>query len=196
MKNRENMKNIAVYCGAASGNEEIFTTGAQKLGRWIVENNYGLTYGGGRFGLMGVVANSVLDNHGFVHGIITQELADRELSHNTLSKLDIVPDMSQRKQAMLNDSVANIALPGGPGTLEEISEAFSWTIVGDSTNPCIFYNLNHYYDDLAKFFDSMTEHGFMEERTRQTLLFSDSLTEIGKFIDSYTPPTLRNYEEK
>jgi len=189
------MKNIAVYCGAATGNEEIYTTGAEKLGRWIVENNYGLTYGGGRFGLMGIVADSVLNANGFVHGIITQELADRELSHHTLSKLDIVPNMSQRKQDMLHDSVANIALPGGPGTLEEISEAFSWTIVGDSTNPCIFYNLDHYYDDLEKFFNNMVKHGFMEKKTRETLLFSDSLTEIGKFIDSYTPPALRNYDK-
>ncbi|KRO00616.1 TIGR00730 family Rossman fold protein [Companilactobacillus kimchiensis] len=190
------MKNIAVYCGASTGNEEIYTTGAKKLGQWIVKNNYGLTYGGGRYGLMGVVADSVLNNHGFVHGIITTELASRELSHNQLSKLDIVSDMSQRKQAMLNDSVANIALPGGPGTLEEISEAFSWTIIGDSTSPCVFYNINHYYDDLESFFNSMTDRGFMEERTRKTLLFSDSLTEIGQFINTYTPPTLRDYNTK
>lgn len=189
------MKNIAVYCGASTGNQPIYTTGAKKLGQWIVENNYGLTYGGGRYGLMGVVANSVLENGGFVHGIITKELAERELSHTTLSKLDIVENMSQRKQDMLEDSVANIALPGGPGTLEEISEAFSWTIVGDSTNPCIFYNVDHYYDELASFFDSMTDRGFMEPKTRKTLLFSDSLSEIGQFIDSYTPPALRNYDK-
>lgn len=187
------MKNIAVYCGAATGNQEIYTIGAKKLGQWIVNNNYGLTYGGGRYGLMGVVANSVLESHGYVHGIITKELVNRELSHQKLSKLDIVDSMSQRKQDMLKDSVANIALPGGPGTLEEISEAFSWTVIGDSSNPCIFYNINHYYDRLADFFDSMTEQGFMEKKTRQTLLFSDSLTAIGNFIDSYTPPTLRNY---
>lgn len=189
------MKNIAVYCGASTGNDEIYKIGAQKLGHWIVSNNYGLTYGGGRFGLMGAVANSVLAEDGFVHGIITKELADRELSHNQLTKLDIVSDMSQRKQAMLDDSVANIALPGGPGTLEEISEAFSWTIIGDSTNPCIFYNINHYYDELESFFDSMTKQGFMESKTRKTLLFSDSLTEIGQFIQSYTPPTMRNYNK-
>lgn len=189
------MKNIAVYCGASTGNDEIYTLGAQKLDQWIVRNNYGLTYGGGRYGLMGVVANSVLSANGFVHRIITQELAGRELSHAKLSKLDIVSDMSARKQAMLTDSVANIALPGGPGTLEEISEAFSWTIIGDSKNPCVFYNINHYYDDLESFFDAMTKHGFMEKETRKTLLFSDSLTEIGQFIKSYTPPKLRNYNK-
>jgi len=187
------MKNIAVYCGASTGNDEIYSLGAKKLGQWIAENNYGLTYGGGRFGLMGIVADSVLDNYGYVHGIITKELADRDLEHKSLSKLDIVSNMSQRKQDMLNDSVANIALPGGPGTLEEMSEAFSWTIIGDSTNPCIFYNVDHYYDELASFFDAMTAKGFMEETTRKTLLFSDSLPEIGEFIRSYTPPALRKY---
>lgn len=190
------MKNIAVYCGASTGNDDIYTQGAKKLGQWLVKNNYGLTYGGGRFGLMGVIADSVLDNGGSVHGIITQELFDRKLSHPNLTKLDILADMSLRKQAMLQDSVANIALPGGPGTLEEISEAFSWTIIGDSTNPCIFYNIDHYYDELASFFDTMVKKGFMAQNTRNTLLFSDSLPEIGAFINSYTPPALRKYTAK
>ncbi|WP_201307679.1 TIGR00730 family Rossman fold protein [Companilactobacillus farciminis] len=188
------MKNIAVYCGAATGNDEVYKLGAKKLGQWIVQNNYGLTYGGGKFGLMGVIANSVLENGGFVHGIITQELFDRKLAFEEISKLDIVSDISVRKQAMLKDSVVNIALPGGPGTLEEIAEAFSWTILGDSKSPCIFYNINHYYDQLEAFFDSMAEKGFMEPTTRKTLLFSDSLTEIKDFIDSYNPPALRKYK--
>lgn len=190
------MKNIAVYCGAATGNEEVYQTGTKELGQWLVQNNYGLTYGGGRFGLMGVIADSVIDNGGFVHGIITQELADRKLSHQNLSKLDIVPTMSIRKKAMLDDSVASIALPGGPGTLEEISEAFSWTILGDNTNPCIFYNINHYYDDLEKFYDGMTERGFMATNARKTLLFSDSLAEISDFIKNYMPPMSRKYKEQ
>ncbi|MQS76895.1 TIGR00730 family Rossman fold protein [Companilactobacillus halodurans] len=190
------MKNIAVYCGAAPGNNPAYQIGAEKLGHWMAENNYGLTYGGGKYGLMGVIADSVLENHGFVHGIITQELHDRKLMHPNLTKTDIVKTMSKRKQAMLDDSIANIALPGGPGTLEEISGAFSWTILGDSKNPCIFYNIDHYYDKLASFFDSMTQEGFMEAPTRKTLLFSDSLTEIGAFINSYTPPNLRIYRNK
>jgi len=188
-----NKKNIAVYCGSSTGDDKSFTTGAKELGQWIVKNDYGLTYGGGRYGLMGVVADSVLDAGGFVHGIITQELADRELSHLKLSKLDIVSDMSKRKQDMLDDSIANIALPGGPGTLEEISEAFSWTIIGDNQTPCIFYNINHYYDELEAFFNSMVNHGFLNEQARQTLLFTDSLTTIGNFINSYTPPARRKY---
>ena len=96
---------------------------------------------------------------------------------------------------MLQDSIANIALPGGPGTLEEISEAFSWTIIGVSTHPCIFYNVNHYYDKLESFFNDMVDQGFMLPEVRKTLLFSDSLTEIYNFIQSYTPPKLRKYQK-
>lgn len=189
------MKNIAVYCGASTGDQKEYLTGTKKLGHWLVKNNYGLTYGGGRYGLMGVIADSVLEQNGYVHGIITQELFDRKLVHRQLSKLDIVPTMPERKSAMLKDSIASIALPGGPGTLEEISEAFSWTILGDNLNPCVFYNINHYYDDLAAFFDSMTAHNFMAQNARNSLLFSDSLTEIGHFIATYTPPKARKYQE-
>ncbi len=187
------MKNIAVYCGASTGTDKSYQVGANKLGKWIVQNNYGLTYGGGSYGLMGTIADSVLENGGSVHGIITQKLFDRKLAHTGLSKLDILPTMNQRKEAMLNDSVACIALPGGPGTLEEMSEAFSWTIIGEIEQPCIFYNINHYYDELESFFDSMTEKKFLDPKARQTLLFSDSLDEIGQFITSYTPPKLRKY---
>ncbi|WP_125763820.1 LOG family protein [Companilactobacillus hulinensis] len=188
------MKNIAVYCGAAAGNKPIFKDSAIKLGQWIVDNNYGLTYGGGVYGLMGVIADSVLEQNGYVHGIITKQLNDRKLAHPNLSKLDIVETMDIRKREMLNNSIASIALPGGPGTLEEISEAFSWAKIGDNDNPCIFYNIDHYYDSLMEFFDNMVENGFLEPSGRKKVLFSDSLPEIKNFIDSYTPPELRHYK--
>lgn len=189
------MKNIAVYCGASTGNQEIYQTSARKLGNWLVENDYGLTYGGGSKGLMRIVADSVLEQQGVVHGIITQKLFDRNLAHTNLTKLDVVETMSERKELMLKDSVANIALPGGPGTLEEISEAFSWTIIGESSHPCIFFNPNHYYDKLASFYDEMTTQGFLDKKVRQTLLFSDSLSEIGQFITTFQVPGLRKYRE-
>ncbi|WP_334328717.1 TIGR00730 family Rossman fold protein [Companilactobacillus sp. HBUAS59699] len=188
------LKNIAVYCGAATGNDKIYTTAAEDLAHWITENNYGLTYGGGRFGLMGVLAKTVLADHGYVHGIITESLASRDLSQENLSKLDVVNSMDARKRAMLDNSIASIALPGGPGTLEEISEAYSWTRIGDNDNPCIFYNVNHYYDSLEAFFDTMTQNEFLTETDRKKLLFSDSLDEITQFIDSYIPPKLRSFK--
>nr|WP_125568825.1 TIGR00730 family Rossman fold protein [Companilactobacillus insicii] len=189
------MKNIAVYCGAATGNDPIYTNSAKELGHWITKNNYGLTYGGGRFGLMGVLAETVLSDNGYVHGIITKSLASRDLSKQNLSKLDIVDSMDIRKRSMLDNSIASIALPGGPGTLEEISEAYSWTRIGDNNNPCIFYNVNHYYDALEEFFDTMTKNEFLTETDRRKLLFSDSLEEIKEFIDSYIPPKLRSFKD-
>lgn len=187
------MKKIAVYCGASSGNKKIFEQETINLGHWIVQNNYGLTYGGGQHGLMGVIANTVLKDNGYVHGIITKTLYDRKLSHNKLSKLDIVDSMDTRKNRMLNESIASIALPGGPGTLEEISEAYSWTRIGDNNNPCIFYNVDHYYDSLEKFFDTMTDNGFLDKYARKSLLFSDSLDEIGEFIINYKTPAIRHF---
>ncbi|WP_125588932.1 LOG family protein [Companilactobacillus jidongensis] len=188
------MKNIAVYCGAATGNDPIYTIAAKKLAHWITNNNYGLTYGGGRFGLMGVMAETVISDDGYVHGIITENLASRNLSQTNLSKLDIVDGMDARKRAMLDNSIASIALPGGPGTLEEISEAYSWTRIGDNNNPCIFYNVNHYYDALETFFDTMTDNEFLTRTDRDKLLFSDSLGEIKEFIDTYIPPKLRSFK--
>lgn len=189
-----NLKNIAVYCGAATGNDDIYTKGAQELGIWMVKNGYGLTYGGGRYGLMGVIADTVLSNNGYVHGIITKQLDDRNLTYENLSELDVVDNMDTRKRSMLDNSIASIALPGGPGTLEEISEAFSWSRIGDNNNPSIFYNVNHYYDKLEEFFDQMTKNGFLEENGRKSLFFSDSLDEIGDFIKSYTPAKRRQYK--
>ncbi|WP_125714052.1 LOG family protein [Companilactobacillus kedongensis] len=187
------MKNIAVYCGAASGNKDIFKQSAIDLGHWIVKNDYGLTYGGGHFGLMGVIADTVLKDNGYVHGIITETLNSRNLTHEKLSKLDIVDGMDTRKKLMLKDSIASIALPGGPGTLEEISEAYSWSRIGDNNNPCIFYNVDHYYDALKKFFDTMTENGFLDVYARKALLFSNSLDEIDSFISSYQAPPIRHF---
>lgn len=143
---------------------------------------------------MGVLAKTVLADHGYVHGIITESLASRDLSQENLSKLDVVNSMDARKRAMLDNSIASIALPGGPGTLEEISEAYSWTRIGDNDNPCIFYNVNHYYDSLEAFFDTMTQNEFLTETDRKKLLFSDSLDEITQFIDSYIPPKLRSFK--
>ncbi|WP_461241162.1 LOG family protein [Paucilactobacillus sp. N302-9] len=189
------MKKIAVYCGASVGNDEIYSDSAAQLGEWLVEKDYELVYGGGKFGLMGIVARAVIDNGGIVWGFIPEELKNRGLAFNQSTHLKIVENMSIRKKAMLDLSDACIALPGGPGTLEEIGEAFSWAVIGDNASPCVFYNINGYYDPLQHMFDQMVEHGFMEASARQKILFSDSLTEIDDFMTNYTPPALRTYDK-
>ena len=114
------MRKIAVYCGAAAGNNPTYANSARKLGKWMASNNIGLVYGGGQFGLMGIIAKTVIENGGHVDGIIPENLAARGASYQAVSNLQVVKDMSIRKQLMMDMADGFIALPGGPGTLEEI----------------------------------------------------------------------------
>ncbi|WP_057746518.1 TIGR00730 family Rossman fold protein [Liquorilactobacillus capillatus] len=189
------MKKIAVYCGASTGNSPAFAKAARELGDYLARHKLELVYGGGGVGLMGILANQVLAAGGKVHGVMPQELVERGAAFAKLTDLKIVPNMSIRKQTMLAISDGSIALPGGPGTLEEIIEAFSWARLGDNLNPCVFYNVAGYYDPLKKMFDEMTAKGFLTTADRAKLLFSKSLTEIFTFMASYVPPQIRTYPE-
>lgn len=187
------MKSVAVYCGAAPGNDPAYQNATKKLAKWLVNHDLTLVYGGGGVGLMGLLASTVLELGGVVHGIMPKELVDRGASMDGLTSLEVVPNMDIRKQKMLAQSDGCIALPGGPGTLEEISEAFSWARIGDNDDPCVIYNVQGYYDPLKKMFDEMTEKEFLTVEDRKKLLFSDSLSEIYKFMTTYTAPKIRTY---
>ncbi|MFC6179536.1 TIGR00730 family Rossman fold protein [Weissella sagaensis] len=187
------MKRIAVYCGATMGNDNAYQQATKQLADYLVEHNLELFYGGGGVGLMGMLANEVLTNGGKVHGIITEQLVQREVAFNKLTDLKVVESMSVRKDMMLKLSDACIALPGGPGTLEEIIEAFSWARLGNNPNPCVFFNVNGYYSPLEDMFDNMVITGFLTVADRQKLLFSDSLDEIFNFMAHYEPPQIRTY---
>ena len=185
--------NITVYCGANSGNKEIFEESTILLGHWIVENNDTLVYGGGKAGLMGLLADSVINAGGKVIGIIPTFLKSRELAHPNLTELNIVNSMSERKLKMFDLADAFIALPGGPGTLEEITEMISWARIGQNSNPCIFFNIDGYYDPLKQMYEDMEENGFLTKKDREKILFSSSVNEMSDFIKNYTPPIIRQY---
>ena len=187
------MKRIAVYCGADTGNDQTHQAATIALAHYLVDHQLELVYGGGGVGLMGLLANEVLDAGGKVHGVMPKQLVDRSASFTRLTDLKIVPDMATRKATMLSLYDACIALPGGPGTLEEIIEAFSWARIGNNSNPCIFFNVNGYYDQLKTMFDDMTTKGFLTTEDRKKLLFSDALKEVFEFIDTYQPPKIRTY---
>ncbi|MBU7456420.1 TIGR00730 family Rossman fold protein [Leuconostoc fallax] len=189
------MKKIAVYCGASTGNDNKYEDATIELGKWLVNNNFELIYGGGGVGLMGLLTQTVLDNGGKAHGIMPQNLYDRGAAHSHLTSLEIVPNMSVRKQYMLDRSDACIALPGGPGTLEEIIEAFSWARLGDNDNPCILYNVDRYYDPLKHMFTEMTKKGFLTEIDFNKLGFLNNLSDIMTFIETYNPPKIREYKK-
>jgi len=185
--------NIAVYCGASIGNNAAYREAAQLIGKWIADENHTLVYGGGKAGLMGIVADEVLMNGGEVIGIIPTFLVDRELSHPNLTQLEIVNSMSERKNRMIELGECYIALPGGPGTLEEISEVISWARIGQHQHPCILFNVNGYYDKLKQFFDDMVHNGFLGEADKSIMLFTDSIEEVEQFIANFKPVEVRTY---
>ena len=176
---------ITVFCGANNGQSELYKENAIELGEWIANNNYTLVYGGGKVGLMGVIADTVLGNGGEVIGIMPQFLVDREISHNDINELIVVDDMSVRKTKLVDLGDVFIALPGGPGTLEEISQVISWVRVGKKDAPCILMNVDGYYDFLEQYFDKMVEEGFLTKEDRERTLFTNSIAEMQEFIVSY-----------
>ncbi|PID67429.1 MAG: TIGR00730 family Rossman fold protein [Fusobacteriales bacterium] len=187
-------KNVAVYCGASLGIHHSYEEITKKLGEWIGKNNYNLVYGGGAAGLMGVIADSVLENKGEVTGIITEFLTKREAAHESITELIIVDTMSVRKKKMADLADIFIALPGGPGTLEEISEVISWAILNRHDKPCILFNHDNYYEHLKKFYAHMVEEGYMAKDAFDKILFTNSFEEMENFIANYVPPQPREYD--
>ena len=176
---------ITVFCGANNGRNEAYKENAMEVGKWIATNNHTLVYGGGKIGLMGVIADTVLENRGEVIGIMPQFLVDREISHTGITEFIIVDDMSERKTKLVDLGDVFIALPGGPGTIEEISQVISWIRVGKKDAPCILMNVDGYYDFLEQYFDKMVEEGFLTKEDRARTLFAKSVSEMEEFIDNY-----------
>lgn len=176
---------ITVFCGANNGQSELYKENAIELGEWIAKNNHTLVYGGGKVGLMGIIADTVLGNGGEVIGIMPQFLVDREISHTGITEFIIVDDMSVRKDKLVDLGDVFVALPGGPGTLEEISQVISWVRVGKKDAPCILMNVDGYYDFLEQYFDKMVEEGFLTKEDRERTLFTDSVAEMQEFIRNY-----------
>lgn len=185
--------NITVYCGASIGHNIAHQQATIALGKWIATQQHTLIYGGGNAGLMGLLANTVLENGGTVIGVMPTFLQERELAHTGLTKMITVHSMPERKSKMIELGDVYIALAGGPGTLEEITEVISWARIGKNNNPCILFNSDGYYEPLKAFFDNMVTQGFLSQSARDKTLFSDNLKEIETFITHYIPPEIRTY---
>ena len=177
--------NIAVYCAASQSNCPSFDEKTEELGNWIAKKNHTLVYGGGNTGLMGVIATSVMNAGGQVVVVMPQFFVDREIAKEDITELHIVETMSERKNKMIELSEVYIALPGGPGTLEEIAEVVSWVRVGQTNGICIFYNIEGYYNHLEAFFNHMVTTKLLSEEDRNQIYFAKSLEEIEKLIENY-----------
>lgn len=183
------MNSICVFCGSSLGNDPIYQQMAEATGRAIAAQGQSLIYGGGRSGLMGVVANSALQAGGRVIGVIPHALVDRELAHTGLSELHIVNNMHERKTKMAELSDAFVALPGGAGTLEEIFEQWTWSQLGIHQKPCAFLNVDGFYDDLLKMLQGSVERGFSQERFVDKLIVAEQIEDILAAFSAYQPVT-------
>lgn len=173
---------VTVYCGSNPGNNPKFTEATQQLGQWIGQNGHDLVYGGGTHGLMGIIADTVLDEGGQVYGVIPTVLEGIEFKHPLVQHMEIVDTMAQRKTRMIELGDAFIALPGGVGTLEEIAEVFSFIRIGVLDKPGILYNINGYYDPLQQQLQAMVDDDFLDQAVADKFFFSDSLEAIDQFI--------------
>jgi uncharacterized protein (TIGR00730 family) len=167
------LKTICVYCGASNGLDPVHADAARALAQALVAHNIALVYGGGKVGLMGVIADEVLRLGGDVTGVIPQALMEREVGHLGLTRLFVVKDMHERKAMMAQLSDGFIAMPGGMGTLEELFEMLTWAQLGIHAKPIGLLNTNGFYDGLVKFVAHQRDQGFVRPE-HAALLQSDA----------------------
>lgn len=179
---------VAVFCGSSAGNKKEYEQTTKELGKFFALNNIEVVYGGGRVGLMGILADSVLENGGKVFGVIPKELEEKELAHRDVTELRIVKDMHERKATMAELSDAFVALPGGAGTLEEIFEVWTWAQLGFHDKPCAFYNVNGFYDKLLHMLQGIADEGFLKQEYIDMIIDTDDKIELFSSIKGYTPP--------
>ena len=164
---------ICVFCGSASGRAPTYTAAARELGQLLAKRGIGLVYGGGNVGLMGELADAVLDAGGRAIGVIPQQLVDREIAHGGLTELHVVENLHQRKALMAELADAFLTLPGGVGTMEELFEVWSWGRLGLHSKPCGLLNVDGYFDSLRTLTDQMVTEGFLEPEYREMLLIEE-----------------------
>jgi uncharacterized protein (TIGR00730 family) len=172
------MNRICVFCGSHVGNDESFARLAREAADTIVRAGYGVVYGGGSIGLMGIVADAALAAGGEVIGVIPRALARTEVAHEGLTELHIVGTMHERKALMAESSDAFIALPGGFGTMDEFCEILSWRQLRIHDKPLGLLNYRGYYDALLSLFDSMVREGFVGPHNRRLFVDAPSIDEL------------------
>jgi len=181
------MKRIAVYCGSSSGSDKIFVEMAYETGRILAQNNFELVYGGAKVGLMGAIANGVLENGGKAIGVLPHFLAEKELQHIRLTEIIFVETMHERKAKMSELSDGFIALPGGFGTMEELFEMLTWAQLSLHKKPIGVLNMNGYYDSLIEFIRTMYKNGFLKEEYLDLLIVSESVRDLLEQMKNYQP---------
>lgn len=172
------MKNLLLFCGSSKGNDPAIAEMANNLGKYLAENNFRLIYGGGNVGLMGIIANSVMQNGGEVIGIIPEFLMVREVGHVDVTEFHVVKSMHERKALMCDKADLILAIPGGFGTFDELFEMLTWLQLGLHSKPIGLLNFDGFFDLLLKQLDVMVEKGFLRPSNRDLILVKDSYIEM------------------
>jgi uncharacterized protein (TIGR00730 family) len=172
------MRRICVYCGSNAGARPAYAAAARGLARACAARGLGLVYGGGNVGLMGVLADAAMELGSEVIGVIPRALADQEVAHTGITKLEVVGSMHERKARMAELADAFLALPGGLGTLEELFEAWTWTQLGFHAKPCGLLDVDGYYGPLVGFLERSVAEGFLRSEHRAALLVGTDPAEL------------------
>lgn len=188
-------RRICVFCGSSFGNSNLYRTVAEQLGCLLAQLGLELVYGGGRIGLMGVIADAVMATGGRVTGVIPQSMVAREVAHSALTDLRVVPSMHSRKALMAELADAFIALPGGFGTLEEFCEIVTWGQLGIHRKPCGLLNVGGYYDPLLKMFDHAVAEGFLKPEYRKLVLAAPNCQELLQQMKTFESLPVRKWIE-
>jgi len=179
------MKRVLVFCGSSPGNHPAYVKIAYELGASLASKNIELVYGGAQIGLMGAVANGVLDNGGKVIGVIPKFLNQKEVVHTGLTELFTVETMHERKAKMMILAHSIIALPGGYGTLEELFEAMTWSQLELHRKPIGILNINGYYNYLNNQINTMVEAGFLKKTTQQNLHIEENIETLLSMLQQH-----------
>lgn len=179
------MQSIVIYCGSSLGKNPAYQQAAIELGKKLAAQKIRLIYGGGGFGLMGTIADAVLQNGGEVTGVIPNFLADLEIAHKTLTELHFVDTMHERKFKMVQLAKGVITLPGGYGTFDELFEILAWRQLKLYEGPIVVINLNGYYDLMIQQLDRCVKDGFLKPENRNLLLVANSVDDALGLINKH-----------
>lgn len=181
------MKRIAVFCGSSIGHNSVYAQRARMLGHYFAENQIGLVYGGAKIGIMGTIADAVLEKNGEVIGVIPHLLKHEEVAHTTITNMVTTRKMSKRKVKISKLVDGYIALAGGFGTLDELFEVLTLGQLSIETKPIGILNTNHFFDHTLKQLDVMVREGFLKQANRDMLIVSDSIEELIENMRAYVP---------
>lgn len=187
------MKRVTVFCGSSNGLNPIYAEQAFAFGKLLAEKNIELVYGGAKVGLMGAVAEGVLQHGGHVIGVLPHFLQQKEVAHTGLTELILVDTMHERKLKMHDLSDGAVALPGGFGTLEELFEMLTWGQLGLHRKPVAIYNTNGFYNPLIQMADTMVEEGFLKLVNREMLLVNDNAEALLSAMHTYQPVQVQKW---